>query len=119
MTCQGRTCTVKNPLTTLGSSSVASRAAWGSRSRPGSRKPARRERVQVPRPHAPVLDEPGVAQHPQMLAHCGPADGKPVGQFPGRRGAAGEQFQDAAPHRLPERVECFFGKLVTHQQPLQ
>ena len=74
--------------------------------------------VQVPGAGAAVLDQPGVAQHPQVLADRGPAHRQPFGQPSHRRGTLAQQFQDAAAHWLAQRVERGIRRLVTHKQPL-
>jgi hypothetical protein len=52
-----------------------------------------------------VLDEPGVAQHPQVLAHGRTADWQPLGELPDRRRPIVQQLEDAAAHRLAESLE--------------
>jgi hypothetical protein len=66
--------------------------------------PSGAQRVQVPGAGAAVLDKPGVAQHPQVLADRGPAHRQPLGQPADRRRPVAQQFQDPAPHRLTQRV---------------
>ena len=70
-----------------------------------SRHPVRRQRVQVAGADAAVLDEPGVAQHPQVLAHCRAADRQPLGELPDRRRPVVQQLEDAAAYRLAEGLE--------------
>jgi hypothetical protein len=52
-----------------------------------------------------VLDEPGVAQYPQVLAHGRAADRQPLGELPDRRRPIVQQLEDAAAHRLAESLE--------------
>jgi hypothetical protein len=62
-----------------------------------------------------VLDQPGVAEHPQVLAHRRAAHRQPLGQPPDRGRPVVQQFQDAAADRLAERIEHQVSGLVTHR----
>jgi len=65
-----------------------------------------------------MLDEPGVAEHPQVLAHRRAAYRQPLREPADRRGPLMQQFQDAAAHRLAERIKYRVRSLVTHKQRL-
>lgn len=65
-----------------------------------------------------MLDEPGVAEHAQMLAHRRATDRQPAGQFGHRRWAVAQQFKDATANWLAQRIKDLVSVLVTHQQRL-
>src|SRR5215472_11948075 len=64
------------------------------------RHPAGRQQVQVAGADAAVLDQPGITEHPQVLAHRRTAHRQALRELPHRSGPVMQQFQDAAAHRL-------------------
>ena len=69
------------------------------------RDAGRLQLVQVPRPVAPVRDEPGVLQHSQMLGHGGPAHGKLGCELADGARPRAQALEDLPPRRVAERVE--------------
>jgi len=63
--------------------------------------------------------QPGIRQHPQVLADRWSADWKPGGQFAHGQRAAAQPLDDQPPGAIAQRVEHIaHHNLVTHQQRL-
>ena len=84
----------------------------------GSGQAAGGQRIEVARAGRAVLDQPGIAQHAQVLRYRWPAHRQLLGQPPDGRRPGPQQLQDPAAYRLAQRVEHSVRRLVTHRQRL-
>jgi hypothetical protein len=50
-------------------------------------------------------DEAGALEHAQVFAHCRPTDRQCLGNRADRKRPAADAFDDAASHRIAERIE--------------